>query len=149
EQLLDGKWQYWQLGYAGNGSRRLRQLYDLLNLPAAAAAKAQYQQAQQQTVSIYMQPPLFVLDRDNEFISWYGSAPEFQPRFQQFCGLEANLVQQQNVPRLLSLIDGQQRVRGRKPSGVPESMTRAFLSLYQSQLQALQNSPGNQAQIAA
>jgi hypothetical protein len=148
--LVDGKWQYWQLGYTSNTSRRLRQLYDLLNLPAAASAKVKYQQAQQQTVFVYMQPALFVLDRDDELTAWYGQPRDFHPRLSRACALDANLLQQQTVPRLLSAIDGQPRLPGQgKPRGVPETMARTFLSMYQQQLQILQNGQGNQAQIAA
>ena len=120
EQLFDGKWQYWQLGYGGNGSRRLRQLYDLLNLPAAASAKAQYQQAQQQTASVYMQPPFFVLDRDDEFIAWSGNAPDFHPRRGMPCSLDTNLASQ-SVQGLLSQIDGQPRPPFGAARGVPAS----------------------------
>jgi len=155
ELLLDGKWQYWQLGYDSNGSRRLRQLYDLLNLPAAAGAKAQYQQAQQQTISVYMQPAMFVLDRDDEFIAWYGVARDFHPSRRMPCTLDVNLAGL-SVEQLLSQIDGQPRPANGpgKPRGVPETIANAFLKMYQEQLQVLQNMPppltaAQQAQITA
>src|SRR5262245_38123900 len=52
QPLLDGKWQFRQLGYSSNGSRRLRQLYDLLNVPGALGPKSVYLQKQQVTIQI-------------------------------------------------------------------------------------------------
>jgi hypothetical protein len=140
--LVDGKWQFWQLGYGSNTSRRMRRLYDVLNIAAASGAKSQYLQAQQQTISVYMQPPFFVLDRDDEFLAWYGSSPDFHPRLGIPCTLDVDLAQL-SVQRFLPQIDGQPRAASgrRPPSSVPKSMTNAFLAMYRQQLQVLQNTP--------
>jgi len=146
--LVDGKWQYWQLGYGSNGSRRLRQLYDLLNLPAAASQKSQYKQAEQQTISVYMKPEMFVLDRDDEFIAWRGTAPDFHPRLGVLCALDPNVVAPR-VQQLLARIDGQPRAPRAVGQGVPRNMANAFLSMYQQQLQYYQSQmPPDQAKIA-
>jgi hypothetical protein len=152
ELLLDGKWQYWQLGYAGNRSRRLRQLYDLLNLPAAAGMKAQYQRAQQHTISTNMRPEMFVLDRDDEFIAWRGWAPDFHPSRGMPCTLDTELMEQ-SVQRLLTQIDGQPRQPRDNSRGVPENMASAFLGMYRQQLAVLESMPppltaAQQARIA-
>ena len=151
KSLVDGKWQYWQLGFGSNGSRRLRQLYDLLNLPAAASAKAQYQQAQQQTISVYMQPEMFVLDRDDEFIAWYGSARDFHPSRTMPCTLDVNLTAYRCSSSCRRSMASRDR-RGPR-GGVPRNMANAFLAMYRQQLQALLNKPpppdpGDQAKIA-
>jgi len=153
--LIDGKWQFWQLGYGSNTSRRMRRLYDVLNIAAASGQKSQYLQAQQQTIAVYMQPPFFVLDRDDEFLAWYGSSRDFHPRLGIPCTLDVDLAQL-SVERFLPRIDGQARpASGRsRPSSVPKTMTSAFLAMYRQQLQVLQNTPPpltpqQQAQIAA
>ena len=156
QPLLDGKWQFWQLGYGGNTSRRLRRLYDLLNVPGAQGQKAIYQQSAQQTQAIYMRPALFVLDRDDEFIAWYGwPAPDFHPRLPRFCSLDVQDVQQRYVERHIPRIDSIPRPSNPRydPPGVPRRMTQSFLSMYRQQLRILENSPpplssAQQAQIA-
>jgi hypothetical protein len=142
EPLLDGKWQYLQLGYPSNGSRRIRLLYDLLNIAAALDEKAQYDQARQQTIAVYQRPEMAVLDRDDELLAWYGRLFDFHPRLPLFCSLDTNIVRERYVEPHLSRV-----------ALVPRTMTDRFLALYRSQLNSLPQppqplSPAQQAQKA-
>ena len=103
-------------------------------------------------MAVYMQPEMFVLDRDDEFIAWRGSAPDFHPRLGVSCTLDPNVVYVR-VQQLLTRIDGQPRTTRTASSGVPGNMARAFLGMYRAQLAALQRLPpplsaAQQAQIA-
>lgn len=68
---------------------------------------------------------LVVLDRDEEFLAWYGTAPDFHPRARRFCNTDRGWVGSVIVPRLLRSIDN-----------VPQRMARAFIRLYSDQLNA-------------
>lgn len=155
QPLLDGKWQYWQLGIGNNTSRRVRRLYDLLNVPAAQDEKARYQQAMQQTTAIYMRREMEVLDRDDEFYAWRGSSPDFHPRLPRFCSLDVMDARQRYVERHIPRIDSQPRPSNPNydPPGVPHRMASAFLGMYRQQLRVLENTPpplssAQQAQMA-
>jgi hypothetical protein len=155
QPLLDGKWQYWQLGLGWNNNRRLRSLYDLLNVPAALDEKAKYEQAKQQTIAVYNRPELAVLDRDDELFA-NGWGRDFHERHSRFCSVDTLDVQQRYTDRLAARIDGQPRPSNPQydPWGVPKKMTRQFLSMYRDQLRTLQSLPppltaAQQAQIAA
>jgi hypothetical protein len=153
QPLFDNKWQHGQMGLA-NTSRRIPVIYpNLLDPPQTAALRAQYQQAVNDVVSFPLRLDLAVLDRDDEFLAWYGGSPDFHPRFPRFCGLDPAPIFNTQLPAHIERIDGQPQP-GRPPSGsprgVPADMTRAFLRMYRHQLWVLQNSmpPGPPAQIA-
>jgi hypothetical protein len=141
--LVDGKWQYWQLGVRGNRGRRFPVLYP--DLPDAnPQLKAPFDQSYQRIVTFPLRPALFVLDRDVEFLRWYGPPPrDFHPRLPGFCSLDVMSVQGDNVPRLIERIER-----------VPRTMTEAFLRMYESELNMLlaippgSRSPAQNARIA-
>lgn len=144
QPLLDGKWQFWQLGYWRNGDRRLRELWDLLNVPEAAAEKEEYARTQSELLAIYNRPEYFVLDRDNEFAEWYGprNVPNFHPQVPRFRTLDTEYVRLQILPEL---IDGPRRPPGRPSDrgivNVPRAMSNAFIRMYRQKLAALPQPP--------
>lgn len=147
--LLDGKWQFWQLGYGTNYDRRLRRLYDLLNLPAAQNWKSRYQEAVQETAAAYAQPAGFVLDRDEELREWYLRYQDFHPRVPRFCTTDADVVRLQIVEPHLSRIDGRPHQNVRPHSSVPWRMSQRFLDMYEAQLDLLKLIPApTAAQLA-
>jgi hypothetical protein len=134
--LFDGKWQYGQTGLGRNTSRRIPVIYpNLMDLSQTAGLKAQYQQAIQAIVGSPLQPDLAVLDRDDEFRAWYGSSPDFHPRFPRFCSLDTDEVRTNDLPRHIERIDGTPPPgqRPRRPFGVHATMTNAFLAMYRQE----------------
>ena len=107
----------------------------------------------QAVVSNPQRMDLNVLDRDDEFRAWYGSAPDFHPRLRAFCSLDVNTVEMNNVRPLLIRIDGRPQIGPPPPppkSGVPGTMARRFIAMYQQELSQLQIAmpPGPAARIA-
>jgi hypothetical protein len=127
DPLLDDKFQYWQMGISHN-ARRLPRIYDLPDLPGL---EANFDQAHQAIVGAPFQGALKVLDDDDEFKQFYGSAPDFHPKLSNFCTLDTSNVYQ---TRVLPLIDRIQGKKQPKVAGVPETMAKAFLSMYKQQL---------------
>jgi hypothetical protein len=69
---------------------------------------------------------LMALEDDEEFLAWYGWAPDFHPRIStRNYQLDRNWVRRNRVQRLLSSIDR-----------LPQTMVSATISLYQTQLKA-------------
>jgi len=151
--LLDGKWQYGQMGIGSNRNRRIPVIYpNLLNPSQTTALRAQYQQAIQAVVGAPFRPDLAVLDRDAEIYDWYGHYHDFHPRFPRFCGLDPQPVWDDYLPDHIERIDGTPPPgqNPRRPFGVPADLTRFFLQMYRQQLFVLQNSvpPGPPGKIA-
>jgi hypothetical protein len=120
--LLDNQFRYWQLGH-GNFQRRIPHIYsteldfirDSASMQAAVAAI--------DNASFLDQ--LEALDRDQEFIDWYGSAPDFHPRVGSFCENDFDLVMEDQVVPLI-----------RRIARLPITMARASIRLYEAQLRA-------------
>jgi hypothetical protein len=144
--LLDNPWPFWRHGLYSNHERRVPVLYALARAPASLA------QAYVQAVYAILRAPfredLRPLDRDDEFDGYQrrfrgaGGSPDFHPVLHRFCSL-SRTVADQAVADLIDRIGG--RVDRdddgnviRRVSGVPETMTRAFIRLYQWVIQQLQ-----------
>jgi hypothetical protein len=151
--LVDDQWRFWEMGFLQNDSRRIRQLYTFVP-PGAVTNLAQiFQQAASAVVTNPMRPNLFPLDHDEELAAWLGRPTDFHPRLQRVCSLNRFEVRAGPVQQLIDRIQGPTGGgRGRRnppQSAVPEAMARAFLSMYQGQLQQLQNqNPPPQGQIS-
>lgn len=145
QPLLDHRWEYHDLGYGDNRSRRAKLWYQLdpQNLPSLQQGYALLLQAQSRLQANPSAADLDPLDRDDEYIMYTGSAPDFHPRVN---GCENDLA----VVRA-SLIDGRGGLIDRV-TRLPGTMARAFLGLYRSQLQQLEaldpQPPGAAALIA-
>lgn len=118
--LLDDRFQYGQMGYGSNRVRRMPRIYGMPESPGLSQAYAQA------VVAIENAPfrgQLRPLDRDDEFLAYYGWAPDFHPRLSSFSSLDVMWVEQRRVRPL------QERIKR-----LPRTMTQAFLGLYRSQL---------------
>ncbi len=144
--LLDNAWPFWRQGLYSNSERRIPVLYILARAPADMA------QAYVQAVYAILRAPfredLRPLDRDDEFDAYNrrfgrgGGSPDFHPVLASFCSLDRT-VADQRVQDLIDRIQGREdRDRNgnvtRRVRGVPETMTRAFIGLYQWVIQQLQ-----------
>ena len=128
--MLDGRWQYPQMGLSSSWRRRIPVIYLLQTAPPNLVTS--YVQA---VVAIYyasFQEALRPLDNDEEYIYYgqlfgWGGAPDFHPRLNRFCSLDRSLADE----RVEDLID---RIQGRddpRVSSLAERMARAFIGLYE------------------
>jgi hypothetical protein len=166
-QMLDNKWQYWDMqwtdaagnrhwGVPSNVWRRIPVIYALAKAPPALSTA--YVQAVLAILRAPFRRDLFPLDRDDEFIGysqrfvWRSGAPDFHPRLRSFCDLD-HAAAQQKVDELIDRIQGKKDPPPRVPS-VAEVMTRAWINLYNRVINELQNQingvpPPSPGQIAA
>jgi hypothetical protein len=105
-------------------------LYELPKAPASLPAA--YSSAVQAVWNAPRRRDLRPLERDEEFLAWYGSAPNFIPRLGEFCSLDVAGVDRR-VQNLVDRIQGRDNPKPRIP-GVPERMTVSFLRMYRSML---------------
>lgn len=137
---------YRDVGLGGNGSFRITNLYELP--PIDPSLQNDYANAIMTLRGMVLQPPFDVLDRDAEFRAFYGRSPDFYPRPAGFCELDEATVRQTIVEPFIGTI--QAACIPRRIDGVAEVMTRAFIRLYQDQINRLQSqTPVPAAQIAA
>src|SRR5690606_16622101 len=91
QDLLDHRWQFFSLGIPDNMYPRARVWYDMehldfANLSGQASGKYdQLEQLWQQLVNSSDRRHLKTLDQDEEFIRYYGRAPDFYPRLPREC----------------------------------------------------------------
>ena len=152
--LFDGKWQSVAQGIPNN-SRRIKVLY---TLPKTDPALPQaFTTAVQSLTSIPHFAALAVLDRDADIFRYTGRYVDFHPRVRGLCELDRQIVREQAVEPLIDIRLPNRDVRLGEISRLPRTMTRFFLSMYQAELQRLQDelaaipppSPARQAQIQA
>lgn len=131
QSLLDRRWEYHDLGYGDNRSRRAKVWYQLdpQNLPALQQGYALLLQAHALLVANPSAADLDPLDRDDEFIQYTGQAPDFHPRVRG-CEMDLNLVRISLIDGNGGLIDQVDRLPGR--------MARAFIGLYESEIARLE-----------
>jgi hypothetical protein len=121
--LLEDRFQYGQMGFSRNRQRRMPRIY---NLPPAPGALVQaYERAVRAFETSPHRATWRVLDQDDEFLAYYGWAPDFHPRMASFSSLDMGWVEERRVRPLTQQIER-----------VPQRMARAFLRLYQDQLNA-------------
>ena len=136
--VFDGQWQFRQQGMGSNSDHRINVLYQLPQPPQGLLQ--QLNSASQTATNLHNSPAMQPLDRDAEFIAWYGSAPDFYPRLRTFTSLDVAMVDKNNVQPLVQRIEGSTSGR-RNRGGVPARVTRAFLGLYQSMKTTLLTPP--------
>ncbi len=134
DPLLSNGWQYQRMGMYSNTQLREPIIYQFAQ-PSNDLVVA-YQNAVAAVWFSPLQAPLAVLFQDQEIFNYYGGYRNFYPQLQGFCSLDVNSVHQNNVQQLIYQIQGR-----KKPhvAGVPETMGRFFIGMYQSQLQNLKN----------
>ena len=146
-QLLDNKWEFERLGLSHNEDLRIPVVYTLPPAPKTESMALEYSKARQAILDILLNSKaLWPLDREADFVTYgliiqqvdptYGiGTPDFHPRLQGFCSLDKSLVDE----LVRNLID---RIQGKKDprvADVAETMTRAFIGLYQRAIQAYKN----------
>lgn len=143
--LLDSEWQFRDMGYGNNISRRIFWLYQFTAPQQVQELALAYQQAAMKVhIQLSQSQVLAPLDNDDEFIAYYGSAPDFHPVINNGCTLNRF----QAYPDQQDLITRIQGPRGGGRGGVPDRMASAFIRMYQSQINDLnQQAPPPQAQI--
>ena len=164
--LLDNCWQYHQMSlpqhWHDHWAHRVTALYQLPT--AGGNYLAMYVQAALAILSMPERPALLILDRDPEFpayaqrFGWRGGgSPDFHPRLSSFCTTDLTVAQDE-VERLLDRIGGVRPQQGPpRVNHVPslaERMASAYIALYQSVIQELNNQlnavpPPPPGQIAA
>lgn len=138
--LVDGKWQYTQMGIPGNVYRRIGYIYVLPQTDPSL--KAAYSMAVAALAQSPIRPALAVLDRDEEIRAFYGQYHDFHPRI-AFCDYRPSNVYNSYVLPLIRRIQG-----GIPPSarnGLPGQMARFWLNMYRQR----QNQLRQQGQAAA
>jgi len=149
QNLLDEPWQFHNMHYSDNLDRRVRLWYGIetYELPEfEASLEAQMEMARQALLANASQADLDPLDRDDELLLYSGRPIEFHPprtnlRRQvqrgQICAADHPSVQLAFVEPLLDQIRGTETPE--HIPGVPEEMARAFIQLYQSEIERLQS----------
>jgi hypothetical protein len=143
--VLDDKWQYPQMGLAGNRQRRIPVIYALAKAPRGVVNS--YVQAASALLKAPFQPQLRPLDSDEEFLLYRGYVPDFHPRLRVFDTLDLAVAArrvQELINRIKGGVETDAQGNPRKIPGVPETMTHAFINLYQSVIAQLkgQFAPG-------
>ncbi len=138
-ELIDGKWQYPQMGLSSNRQRRIPVIYALAKAPQATVNR--YLQAASSLLGANFNKQQQPLDNDEEFLYYRGYAPDFHPRLRMFATLDL-AVAAERVQELIDRIQGKVE-RGpdgsvRRIPGVPEKMTRAFIGLYRGVIDQLE-----------
>jgi hypothetical protein len=119
--VVDGKFQYRQMGLGGNRVRRIPFIYDFPDPPAGLTSA--YQSSVSAIEGSPTQIPLRPLDNDDEFLAFRGSAPDFHPRLQRFCDMDVTSVTDGPLQSLLDRVDR-----------LPRRMAMSFIGLYRSEL---------------
>lgn len=125
QDLLDHRWQFFSLGIPDNMYPRARVWYDMehldfANLSGQASGKYdQLEQLWQQLVNSSDRRHLKTLDQDEEFIRYYGRAPDFYPRLPRECAGDVVTVRITTVEPLIQQIEA-----------LPCTMSTSFMRLY-------------------
>jgi len=159
--LLDDKWQHRRMGLASTHERRIPVIYELAKAPPAVSEA--YTQAVMNVINAPFADDLRPMDNDDEYryygerFGWSTRSPDFYPRLRRFCSFDPD-VADERVEDLVDRIQGKREdddgVSRRVPS-VAETMTRAFISLYERVIRAIESGgtqplpPGATAEIAA
>ena len=133
---LQDVWTYDSTRMGGNVERRTKVLWALAKAPATMSQA--YIAA---VVAVYFaayQADLAPLDRERDFPRFHHGSPDFHPRLTSFCGLDAEGVLAGPGTQLIERIAGVHQPP-RHVAGVPETMTRSYLSLYKGELRRLED----------
>jgi len=137
--LVESHWRYPEMGYGGNNSRRVEQLYSFQPSGNVLGHAERFRQAAFAILGTPVRPALAVLDRDPELRAWFGSSSDFHPTLPRTvaCDADPARVLEGDVNPLIG------RIRG-----VPGAIAGRFREMYQQQLEELQLlDPPPQAEI--
>lgn len=139
--LVDGNWQFNDMGYAYNHSRRTAGWYRWSDAPEWAAQRQRFLQADSQIRNNPQRELLRPLDRDEELING-GYSFDFYPRMQVVCSNNPREVLQQHIMNRGGLVD---RIQGhpapQKVVGLVERMAQTYRRMYQDELDLLEAQP--------
>lgn len=125
-----GLWRYGDMN-TGNNSRRTLVTYTYLPDGTISQLGEQFRTAAMAILTSPIKQYLDPLDRDDEFIAEYGSAPDFHPNIGNGCSLDVDQIRQSKLTNRSGLIDRIQGPMGGGRNGVPDRMAGAWISLYQ------------------
>lgn len=161
--LLDNQFTYSAMGYPSNDSRRALLLY---SIGLDAGLMQQYAQALMEVYRLWAVPSptetmptaagVMTLDRDDEFLRYLNTTPNFHPPFRSktdtdpSCETDRELVRLERIlapGRLVYQIQGE---TGGGRRGLPQTMAEAFISMYRIEIARLEAlNPKPQAEIDA
>lgn len=148
--LLTETWQVAEMGIPANVYRRIKVLYDLpqtdQNLPDA------FVNAVQKVFQLPHASGLRVLDQDDEIYQYLGGYVDFHPFMRRCCERDPDevydLIVAHPSDHQVDILDDDDKVLLGQISMLPRRLTNFFLSMYRSQLTALnQQNPPPQGQI--
>lgn len=126
QDLFDNRWQFFTMGFADNEDLRTDLWYAISHNELAQVDREIAQQwdlLQRAALELRNNPnkcALYALDRDREFQTYYGSAPDFYPRVRG-CSLDVDDVSMRLVGPLISEIDR-----------LPVTISLRFSAMYRS-----------------
>ncbi|MBU4272379.1 MAG: pilus assembly protein [Planctomycetes bacterium] len=159
-ELLDNTWDFQRMGLGANTAFRIPTIYILPPAPDQEAWAQAYSNVRNEILGMIfgpvdprtLEPPIWPLDRETDFItygqiiqlvepSWNPASPDFHPWLRGFCSLDTTLADERvygldDAPGLIDRIQGN---KDRRVSSLAESMSRAFINLYQRAIQAYQS----------
>ena len=144
--VVDDKWQFEEMGLEFNTRRRMWAIYSPPPTVISDITANNYTNAAKGLFyTFYYYSPykgyLAPLANDPDFLAYQGSAPDFHPSLQSFCGLDISTVDDSDQ----NLIDRIQGSDDGSTPGVAEQMTEAFIALYKKMAQDDQNQIDNAA----
>ena len=126
QDLFDNRWQFFTMGFTHNEDLRTDLWYalshdELAQLDGDISTQWNLlQRASQELRSNPRKCALYALDRDRDFQTYYGSAPDFYPRIRG-CSMDVNDVSMRLVGPLITEING-----------LPVTISQRFGGMYRS-----------------
>lgn len=124
QDLFDNRWQFFTMGFSHNEDLRVDQWY-ALSLDELAQLDGDIarfwdavQEAARQLRGNPIKCSLYALDRDRDFITYYGSAPDFYPRLRG-CSMDVMDVNMRLVEPLINEIED-----------LPDTISQRFGRMY-------------------
>lgn len=138
QDLFDNRWQFFTMGFTHNEDLRIDQWYALSHaeLSQQDGDISRYWDVMQQAARDLRSNPikcsLYALDRDRDFITYYGSAPDFYPRIRG-CSMDVMDVNMRLVEPLIRDIEA-----------LPVTISQRFGNMYRTWICELEmcNGPG-------
>ncbi|HUG92895.1 MAG TPA: hypothetical protein VML55_18785, partial [Planctomycetaceae bacterium] len=144
QNVLDGNWEFHELGYTDNADRRARRLYQIEpgDFPSVAALKIALDAGPWQALQQFpLAADLAPLDLDPDFMNYRAVPPDFYPGLGNLCLADPAVLE--SHPGYQQFLDSIRRLPGR--------MGRSFRGLYQGRLNYLESlmpqPPGAQQEI--
>lgn len=141
QDLFDNRWQFFTMGFSHNEAMRALQWYFIEHDELAQLDRQiqkSWERVQQLAAELRASPlkcHLYALDRDREFLIYYGSAPDFYPRVRG-CTMFVEDARERLVEPLIAEIDR-----------LPRTISQRFGTMYDRWLCELEICGGPQADL--